>query len=121
MLLEVEDPPVVEVWNGTARPDLDLLALDNLATRQEQAQAAQKMVSLAERELEILRRFKHEEILRIGVGQFSGDIDSPTARWLVTELAEVCLAAAVEIAAGADERWTPRHFSRSPGREAVAR
>ncbi|MBI5570195.1 MAG: hypothetical protein HY914_09650, partial [Desulfomonile tiedjei] len=51
-----------------------------------------------ERELEILRRFKHEEILRVGVGQFSGDIDSPTARWLVTELAEVCLAAAVEIA-----------------------
>jgi len=26
-----QDPPVVEVWNGTGRPDLDLLAVDNLA------------------------------------------------------------------------------------------
>jgi [glutamine synthetase] adenylyltransferase / [glutamine synthetase]-adenylyl-L-tyrosine phosphorylase len=51
-----------------------------------------------EDELEVLRRFKHEEILRIGVSQFSGDIDSPTGRWLVTELAEVCLSAAVDIA-----------------------
>jgi LCP family protein required for cell wall assembly len=25
-----QDPPVVEVWNGTLRPDLDLLAVDNL-------------------------------------------------------------------------------------------
>lgn len=25
-----QDPPVVEVWNGTQRPDLDLLAVDNL-------------------------------------------------------------------------------------------
>lgn len=25
-----QDPPVVEVWNGTTRPDLDLLAVDNL-------------------------------------------------------------------------------------------
>jgi [glutamine synthetase] adenylyltransferase / [glutamine synthetase]-adenylyl-L-tyrosine phosphorylase len=51
-----------------------------------------------EDELEVLRRFKHEEILRIGVSQFAGDIDSPTGRWLVTELAEVCLSAAVDIA-----------------------
>jgi [glutamine synthetase] adenylyltransferase / [glutamine synthetase]-adenylyl-L-tyrosine phosphorylase len=50
-----------------------------------------------EDELEVLRRFKHEEILRIGVSQFRGDIDSPTSRWLVTELAEVCLSAAVDI------------------------
>lgn len=26
-----QDPPVVEVWNGTLRPDIDLLAVDNLA------------------------------------------------------------------------------------------
>jgi LCP family protein required for cell wall assembly len=25
-----QDPPVVELWNGTLRPDLDLLAMDNL-------------------------------------------------------------------------------------------
>lgn len=50
-----------------------------------------------EDELEVLRRFKHEEVLRIGVSQLQGDIDSPTSRWLVTELAEVCLSAAVEI------------------------
>ncbi len=51
-----------------------------------------------EAELDILRIFKNEEILRIGVSHLNGEISSPTARWLVTELAEVCLAAAVEIA-----------------------
>jgi LCP family protein required for cell wall assembly len=26
-----QNPPVIEVWNGTERPDMDLLALDNIA------------------------------------------------------------------------------------------
>jgi glutamate-ammonia-ligase adenylyltransferase len=45
-----------------------------------------------------LRIFKNEQILRIGVSHLAGEINSPTARWLVTELAEVCLEVAVEIA-----------------------
>ncbi len=52
-----------------------------------------------ETELDILRIFKNEQILRIGVSHLAGEIDSPTSRWLVTELAEVCLGAAVRIAA----------------------
>jgi [glutamine synthetase] adenylyltransferase / [glutamine synthetase]-adenylyl-L-tyrosine phosphorylase len=65
-----------------------------------EAELAQRLIYCEEfeDELEVLRRFKHEEILRIGVSQLRGDIDSPTSRWLVTELAEVCLSAAVEIA-----------------------
>lgn len=51
-----------------------------------------------ETELDILRQFKHEEALRIGVKHLSEEILSTTARWLVTELAEACLEIAVDIA-----------------------
>jgi [glutamine synthetase] adenylyltransferase / [glutamine synthetase]-adenylyl-L-tyrosine phosphorylase len=51
-----------------------------------------------EAELDVLRVFKHEEMLSIGVHQLSGEIDSPTARRALTELAEVCLQAAVDLA-----------------------
>lgn len=51
-----------------------------------------------ESDLDILRRFKNEEMLMIGVHHLAGEIDSPTARMLVTELAEVCLQGAVDIA-----------------------
>jgi [glutamine synthetase] adenylyltransferase / [glutamine synthetase]-adenylyl-L-tyrosine phosphorylase len=48
--------------------------------------------------LDVLRIFKNDEMLMIGVHHLSGDIDSPVARKLVTELAEVCVQAAVDIA-----------------------
>jgi glutamate-ammonia-ligase adenylyltransferase len=48
--------------------------------------------------LDVIRRFKHEEMLVIGVRHLLGEIESSSARWLVTELAEACLQAAVEIA-----------------------
>ena len=51
-----------------------------------------------ETELDVLRILKHEEMLTIGVHQLSGEIDSQTARRALTELAEVCLQGAVEIA-----------------------
>jgi len=51
-----------------------------------------------ESELDVLRRFKHEQILNIGVRHLSGEIESPAARWLVAQLAEACLDAAVRIA-----------------------
>lgn len=51
-----------------------------------------------ETELDVLRILKHEEMLTIGVHQLSGEIDSPIARRGLTELAEVCLQGAVEIA-----------------------
>jgi glutamate-ammonia-ligase adenylyltransferase len=52
-----------------------------------------------EARLDVLRIFKNEQILRIGVSHLAGDLDSAGARRLVTELAEACLAAAVKIAA----------------------
>jgi [glutamine synthetase] adenylyltransferase / [glutamine synthetase]-adenylyl-L-tyrosine phosphorylase len=51
-----------------------------------------------EAELDALRRFKNEELLMIGVPHLSGEIESPQARRLVTELADVCLDAAVNLA-----------------------
>ena len=51
-----------------------------------------------ESELDALRRFKHEQMLNIGVRHLFGEIASPAARWLVAELAEACLEAAVRIA-----------------------
>ncbi len=51
-----------------------------------------------EEELDVLRRFRNEEMLVIGVHHLAGDLDSPTARRLVTNLAEACLNGAVDIA-----------------------
>ncbi|MEW6347829.1 MAG: bifunctional [glutamate--ammonia ligase]-adenylyl-L-tyrosine phosphorylase/[glutamate--ammonia-ligase] adenylyltransferase [Thermodesulfobacteriota bacterium] len=61
---------------------------------------AERMAYCADLEarLDVLRIFKNEEMLRIGVHHLSGGFDSTTARWLMSELAEVCLDAAVEIA-----------------------
>ncbi len=57
-----------------------------------------------EEKLDVLRRFKNEESLLIGVRQLTGEIDSPVARRLVSELADVCLSVAVEIAHSEMER-----------------
>jgi len=51
-----------------------------------------------ESELDALRRFKHEQVLSIGVRQLWGEIESSKARRHVTELAETCLSAALNIA-----------------------
>lgn len=51
-----------------------------------------------EDELDVLRRFKNEQILEIGVRHLMGEIESTAARWLVTELAETCLNRAVTMA-----------------------
>jgi glutamate-ammonia-ligase adenylyltransferase len=51
-----------------------------------------------ESQLDVLRRYKHEQLLAIGVKQLWGEVDSAAARACITELAEACLGAAVEIA-----------------------
>ncbi|MFH0958907.1 MAG: bifunctional [glutamate--ammonia ligase]-adenylyl-L-tyrosine phosphorylase/[glutamate--ammonia-ligase] adenylyltransferase [Pseudomonadota bacterium] len=51
-----------------------------------------------EEKLDVLRRFKNEKSLLIGVKQLTGEIDSPVARRLISQLADVCLLVAVEIA-----------------------
>ncbi len=57
-----------------------------------------------ESRLDVLRVFKNEQILRVGVSHLTGEIDSLTARWLITEIADVCLEAAVRIASREMER-----------------
>lgn len=114
----LEHPPtlrfLVRIF-GESRFFTDLLvrspqAIDSLIARAAQqtprdkahleAELAQRLACCDdfEDELDTLRRFKHEEILRIGVTQFSGDLSSPEARRSVSDLAEVCLSAAVNIA-----------------------
>ncbi|MGB9615747.1 MAG: bifunctional [glutamate--ammonia ligase]-adenylyl-L-tyrosine phosphorylase/[glutamate--ammonia-ligase] adenylyltransferase [Desulfomonilaceae bacterium] len=51
-----------------------------------------------ESQLDVLRRYKHEQLLAIGVKQLWGEVDSAAARACITDLAEACLGAAVEIA-----------------------
>ncbi len=51
-----------------------------------------------ESRMDLVRAFKNEEMLRIGVHHFSGAFNSTTARRLMSELADVCLEAAVETA-----------------------
>lgn len=57
-----------------------------------------------EAQLDRLRIFKNERILQIGASHLSGEIDSSSARRLITELAEVCLRAATDVAAREMER-----------------
>lgn len=51
-----------------------------------------------ESKLDVIRRFKNEELLMIGVRHIQGEIESSAARWLITELAEACLEVAVGLA-----------------------
>ena len=53
-----------------------------------------------ETQLDIIRRLRHEEFLRIGVHDIESDVTGDVVREQLSTLAEVCLEAAVEIAAG---------------------
>ncbi|MBI5250492.1 MAG: bifunctional [glutamate--ammonia ligase]-adenylyl-L-tyrosine phosphorylase/[glutamate--ammonia-ligase] adenylyltransferase [Desulfomonile tiedjei] len=114
----LENPPTIQFIVrilGESRFFTDLLvrhpqAIDSLIARGAAAfpKSRESLESvLAERlaycedfetELDVLRTFKNEEMLMIGVKHLSGEIESPIARRLVTELAEVCLSAAVDLA-----------------------
>lgn len=54
-----------------------------------------------EAQLDVLRRYKHEQLLAIGVRQLWEKIDSSEARRSITDLAEACVSAAVDIASTA--------------------
>ncbi|MCW5892729.1 MAG: bifunctional [glutamate--ammonia ligase]-adenylyl-L-tyrosine phosphorylase/[glutamate--ammonia-ligase] adenylyltransferase [bacterium] len=51
-----------------------------------------------EAELDTLRRFRHEEFLRIGVHDIQGELDAPDVGSQLSLLADVCLSAALAIA-----------------------
>jgi [glutamine synthetase] adenylyltransferase / [glutamine synthetase]-adenylyl-L-tyrosine phosphorylase len=113
----LENPPTVSFIMkilGGSRFFTDLLirhpqAIDSLISRAAvETKAKESLENLlseriaysedVESALDTLRRFRNEEILFIGVRHLMGEIDSLTSRRLVTELAEVCLRAAVDIA-----------------------
>ncbi|MFH0822870.1 MAG: bifunctional [glutamate--ammonia ligase]-adenylyl-L-tyrosine phosphorylase/[glutamate--ammonia-ligase] adenylyltransferase [Pseudomonadota bacterium] len=77
------------------------IALSSTDRRTLSAELTQRSAYCADYEsgLDVLRIFKNEQLLRIGVRHLSGEMDSGSARSLITELAEVCLEAAVGIAA----------------------
>lgn len=50
-----------------------------------------------ESELDVLRRFRHEEFLRIGVHDIQGELDADAVGSQLSLVADVCLAAAVAI------------------------
>jgi len=54
-----------------------------------------------ETELDIIRRFRHEEFLRIGIHDIERELEGDVVREQLSTLAEVCLAAAVDIAMAA--------------------
>ncbi len=79
----------------------DLLRLE----RSREDMAAELAARLAaasdlEARLDTLRRFRHEEFLRIGVHDIEGMLEAPAVGRQLTGLAEACLAAALAIARG---------------------
>ncbi|HWP34711.1 MAG TPA: bifunctional [glutamate--ammonia ligase]-adenylyl-L-tyrosine phosphorylase/[glutamate--ammonia-ligase] adenylyltransferase, partial [Thermodesulfobacteriota bacterium] len=91
------------------RPDLlDALLLPEAAppVRSPEEMAAALGAALAEapdyeRQLDALRRFRHLEVLRIGMADIAGVLDEEAVSRQLTALAETCLRAALDIAAAA--------------------
>ncbi|MFH1115952.1 MAG: bifunctional [glutamate--ammonia ligase]-adenylyl-L-tyrosine phosphorylase/[glutamate--ammonia-ligase] adenylyltransferase, partial [Pseudomonadota bacterium] len=114
----LENPPTVGFLMkilGESRFFTDLLirhpqAIDSLISRGSHDHPSERHLlaeELADRlayyddlevKLDVIRIFKHEEVLMIGVRQLLGEIESTGARRLLTELAEACLQIAVETA-----------------------
>ncbi len=80
----------------------DLIRLDVTRTELDAELAARLAAARdLERQLDTIRRFRHEEFLRIGVHDIEGELPGEVVRRQLTMLAEACLAAAADIAQGA--------------------
>jgi glutamate-ammonia-ligase adenylyltransferase len=64
------------------------------------AELAARLAAVAdlEAELDTIRRFRHEEFLRIGVHDIEGDLEAEAVSAQLTALAETCLGAALALA-----------------------
>ena len=89
-----------ELLDSLVRADLVRLtrSRDDLAT---ELRARRGVASDLETQLDIIRRLRHEEFLRIGVHDIEGAMPGDVVREQLSVLAEVCLEAAVEIATAA--------------------
>ncbi len=77
-----------------------------------------EMLSLAadfEERLDVLRRYRHEEFLRIGMNDIYGRLGQTEIATQLTDLADVCLAAAARIARGELARYGHPTFIEADG------
>jgi glutamate-ammonia-ligase adenylyltransferase len=103
-----------ELLDNLVRADLALVRKDRTALEADLA----GLLGVAEdyeAELDALRRFRNEELLRIGVNDIHGLLEPADVEAELSRLAEVCLAGALLVAAGS----LKERYGDSPGRFAV--
>src|SRR5207248_734067 len=93
---------------GFANPDGSAAELSRLARRRGTPFWAGANVA---EQLTELRRFRNEEVLRIGLHDVAGALDSESVSRQLSDLADVCVAASLELAEAEVERreGTARH------------
>ena len=106
-----------ELLDNLVRVDLVRIVCsrDELATELADRLAAAPDLEV---ELDVIRRFRHEEFLRVGIHDLEGELDGPTVETQLSDLAEVCLEAAVRLATRETRRRTG--VSAGPATEALA-
>jgi len=103
-----------ELLDNLVRADLAVVKKDRASLEADLAQLLETAADY-EAELDALRRFRNEELLRIGVNDIHGLLEAPEVEAELSLLAEVCLAGALLIAVGSLEE----RFGAPPGRFAV--
>jgi glutamate-ammonia-ligase adenylyltransferase len=103
-----------ELLDNLVRADLALVRKDRAALEADLA-GLLAVAADYEAQLDALRRFRNEELLRIGVNDIHGLLEPADVEAELSRLAEVCLAGALLVAAGSLQE----RYGRSPGRFAV--
>ena len=104
-----------ELLDSLVRADLAVVRKDRASLEQGLAALLASAAGDYETELDTLRRFHSEELLRIGVNDIHGLLDASEVEEDLSSLAEVCLGGALDIASQAlSQRYGP-----PPGRFAV--
>lgn len=105
---------------------LDAMVSHSFPPRKDLAESKSELCSLLsqtddfEQSLDILRRYRHEEFLRIGMHDIYGHLDQTEITGQLTILAESCLAAAIEIALRELARFGRPTFVAADGSEQEA-
>jgi [glutamine synthetase] adenylyltransferase / [glutamine synthetase]-adenylyl-L-tyrosine phosphorylase len=104
-----------ELLDSLVRADLAVVRKDRASLEQGLATLLASAAGDYETELDTLRRFHNEELLRIGVNDIHGLLDASEVEEELSLLADVCLGGALDIAGKAlSQRYGP-----PPGRFAV--
>jgi [glutamine synthetase] adenylyltransferase / [glutamine synthetase]-adenylyl-L-tyrosine phosphorylase len=103
-----------ELLDSLVRADLAVVRKDR-ASLQQALDAYLAAAEDYENELDTLRRFRNEELLRIGVNDIHGLLEAAEVEEELSLLADVCLGGALEIAG----KGLSQHHGPPPGRFAV--